>query len=94
MGKRMQKSDLHWLTVSEAMARYSLSKNTIKSYIDKIESCGRYPDGVVLRMPRKVMVLDAALHDYIRNSFHIQNHMRIPAYNAEDMRIELMRLAI
>ena len=94
MGKRMQKSDLHCLTVAEAMSRYGLSKNTIKSYITAIENCGRYPDGVVLRMPRKTVVLDAAMHDYIRNSFHIQNHMKLPAYNAEDMRIELMRLAI
>ena len=94
MARRMSKSDLHWLTVAEAMERYSISRRTISRYLAEIESCGRYPDGSVIRTPAKTLVLDAAMHDYMKNAFSIKNRIKIPPYNAEDMRIELMRLAI
>lgn len=94
MARRMSKSDLHWLTVAEAMERYSISRRTVFRYLAEMESCGRYPDGIVIRTPAKTLVLDAAMHDYIKNVFGIKNRLKIPPYNAEDMRIELMRLTV
>lgn len=86
--------EIKYLSAREAASRYGLSMPTVRDYIKEIETCGRYPDGAVIHMMRKKLVLETAFHDFVKNGFFVRNRMKIPPYSAEDVRLELIRLSV
>lgn len=91
---KITKAALHWLSLSDAVHRYGICPNSFRTYLKEMEDSGRYPEGAIIRQSRATLVLDAALHDFMRNMTSIRAGIKIPPYDGEAMRIELMRLTI
>lgn len=91
---KITKTALRWLTLSDAVHRYGICPNSYRAYLKEMEQSGRYPDGAIIRQSRSTLVLDAALHDFMKNMTSIRSGVKIPPYDGEAMRIELMRLTV
>lgn len=92
--RRNEETDkrIRYMTPGQIMSRYQMCRRAVNYLLKGMERSGRYPEGSIIRTPRSTLVLDAALHDFMKNRVALENNLQVEEYSAKKMRRELARL--
>lgn len=84
--------EVKYLRQKDIADRYGYTKASVYRLIKDMEKTGRYPAGAILRTSRAVMVLETAVHDYLKEAVNLENGFPVEPFNSERTKKELTAL--
>ena len=57
---------MRYIDITEICTRYGISRGTVVKVIGAMQKSGRYPEGWLILLQKKTLVLESAIHDWLR----------------------------